>query len=171
MFISHQAPVNRNYFKTGDKIEFLSNTGKITSATAMDDSNEAIPFIFDQILFLDSAEENCLDRWNDKTMRMIPPNLVESVAKTFMFGSVNGGLLFVPPIFDSIIGDNCYEPMKERKNRIATTLERDEVLSWWTSGKIAIDDHGDGACDIIACNVIGVRPLFFLSKEINASLL
>lgn len=31
MFISHQAPVNRNYFKTGDKIEHLSN--------ALDDIN------------------------------------------------------------------------------------------------------------------------------------
>lgn len=57
MFISHQAPVNRDYFKTGDKIEFLSNTGKTTSATAMNDSGELIPFIFDQILFLDNAME------------------------------------------------------------------------------------------------------------------
>ncbi|MCD8396124.1 MAG: hypothetical protein LUD12_02865 [Lachnospiraceae bacterium] len=174
MKVKRNVEFKTNSFLVGDIISFKLKTGEKVKAMAVDQDAEGTTFLF----------VNCLN----EEYRMNPINTTEggyeaselrktlntailaSFPKKIMYRMIpvfNGDLLTIPDkanIFENE-SQQPWEPMKQRRNRIAFRGENEAFDWYWlrdviSSAYFAIVGGNGNAYYANASNVLGVRPAF-----------
>ena len=161
--------------QVGDVIGFTLKSGEDVFATKM--TEDGI-WCFDDCLKKRSIMNNIESFLND-VLEQFPDELKE------MMGTFSDGRKLRLPTEKEVFGKNIYgeeepdnvqqwEPMKQRRNRIALRGINGDLEWWWTetacrrgfvSSTYFVDVNDNGDCDYYGADIpwIGVRPVFVLN--------
>lgn len=161
----------------GDVIQFTLKTGEIVQAMKM---TEGGIWCFDDCLKKRSSMNNIESFLND-VLEQIPDELKE------MMGSFSDGRKLRLPTEKEVFGKNIYgeeepdnvqqwEPMKQRRNRIALRGINGDLEWWWTETACrrdvvsstyfaAVHYSGLATCTTASDTCVGVRPAFRLGHK------
>lgn len=162
---------NKRKYKVGDKFSFSLKNGESVTALAVKEETDGMVFIFEDCLSKAyPMNDNLMDMLNNELYRLFPDKIRDAMV------SFDGNSMIRIPTEKEIFGVNKYgekesddvkqfEPMKNRRNRIA--FRNNEFEWYWLKNRGVRGATsfafvpGDGHASISdASYSIGVRPLF-----------
>lgn len=162
---------NKRKYKVGDKFSFSLKNGESVTALAVKEETDGMVFIFEDCLSKAyPMNDNLMDMLNNELYRLFPDKIRDAMV------SFDGNSMIRIPTEKEIFGVNKYgekesddvkqfEPMKNRRNRIA--FRNNEFEWYWLKNRgvggatyFAFVGYLGGAGNGSASYSLGVRPLF-----------
>ncbi len=170
--ITHSATnENKRKYKVGDKFSFSLKNGESVTALAVKEETDGMVFIFEDCLSKAyPMNDNLMDMLNNELYKLFPDKIRDAMV------SFDGNSMIRIPTEKEIFGVNKYgekesddvkqfEPMKNRRNRIA--FRNNEFEWYWLKNRgvrsaayfAYVDDNGNANSNDASYS-LGVRPLF-----------
>jgi hypothetical protein len=162
---------NKRKYKVGDKFSFSLKNGESVTALAVKEETDGMVFIFEDCLSKAyPMNDNLMDMLNNELYKLFPDKIRDAMV------SFDGNSMIRIPTEKEIFGVNKYgekesddvkqfEPMKNRRNRIA--FRNNEFEWYWLKNRgVRSATHfacvaSTGYADYYAASFsFGVRPLF-----------
>ena len=162
---------NKRKYKVGDKFSFSLKNGESVTALAVKEETDGMVFIFEDCLSKAyPMNDNLMDMLNNELYRLFPDKIRDAMV------SFDGNSMIRIPTEKEIFGVNKYgekesddvkqfEPMKNRRNRIA--FRNNEFEWYWLKNRgvrsatiFAFVNLNGNADANYASYSFGVRPLF-----------
>lgn len=168
--------VSRKHFKIGDVLCFELNDGEKVEALAVKQETDGTVFILVDCL----KDEYPMNRKNTtkggydacELRKVLNTTILErfpAEIREFMTGIYQDDLLTIPAEAD-LFGDDCWELMKQRKNRIAFQGSGTDVWEWyWLRDVVSatsfadVANTGSASCGY-ASGGLGIRPAFKITN-------